>query len=86
MCYTIYDFGVEWGFAMTVSQDKLWKLLIDRKMNRTELKEASGISSNVMAKKGRSEFISMDSLVKICCTLNCDIGEVVSISKNISEV
>ena len=72
MCYTIYDFGVEWGFAMTVSQDKLWKLLIDRKMNRTELKEASGISSNVMAKKGY--------------TLNCDIGEVVSISKNISEV
>ncbi len=60
--------------------------MIDRKMNRTELKEASGISSNVMAKKGRSEFISMDSLVKICFTLNCDIGEVVSISKNISEV
>lgn len=60
--------------------------MIDRKMNRTELKEASSISSNVMAKNGRSEFISMDSLVKICCTLNCDIGEVVSISKNISEV
>ena len=60
--------------------------MIDRKMNRTELKEASGISSNVMAKMGRNEFISMDSLVKICCTLNCDIGEVVSISKNISEV
>ena len=60
--------------------------MIDRNMNRTELKEASGISSNVMAKMGRNEFISMDSLVKICCTLNCDIGEVVSISKNISEV
>ena len=50
---------------MSVSYDKLWKLLIDKKMSRTDLKEAAGISFNVLAKMGKSEFISMESLYKI---------------------
>ena len=53
---------------MSVSYDKLWKLLIDKKMNRTELKDAAGISFNVLAKMGKNEFISMESLYKICST------------------
>ena len=61
---------------MPVNYDKLWKLLIDKKMNRTDLKEAAGISFNVLAKMGKSEFISMDSLYKICTVLECDIGDV----------
>ena len=61
---------------MPVSYDKLWKLLIDKKMNRTELKEAAGISFNVLAKMGKSEFISMESLCKICTVMECDIGDV----------
>lgn len=61
---------------MPVSYDKLWKLLIDRKMNRTELKEAARISFNVLAKMGKSEFISMESLYKICTVLECDVGDV----------
>ena len=43
---------------MPVSYDKLWKMLIDRKMNRTDLKDAAGISFNVLAKMGRNEFVS----------------------------
>ena len=66
---------------MPVSYDKLWKLLIDKKMNRTELKEAAGISFNVLAKMGISEFISMESLYKICHTLDCDIGEVIEFTE-----
>ncbi len=62
--------------AMPVSYDKLWKLLIDRKMNRTELKDAAGISFNVLAKMGRNEFVSMESLYKVCRTLSCNIGEI----------
>ena len=62
---------------MHISYDNLWKLLIDRKMNRTELKEAAGISFNVLAKMGRNEFISMESLFKICSALSCNIGDVV---------
>ncbi len=61
---------------MSVSYDKLWKLLIDKKMNRTELKDAAGISFNVLAKLGRNEFVSMESLQKVCQTLSCNIGEI----------
>ena len=61
---------------MSVSYDKLWKLLIDKKMNRTELKVAAGISFNVLAKLGRNEFVSMESLQRICQTLSCNIGDI----------
>ena len=64
---------------MTVSYDKLWKLLIDKKMNRTELKDAAGISFNVLAKMGRNEFVSMESLTKVCAVLDCNIGDIVDI-------
>ena len=46
-------------------------------MNRTELKDAAGISFNVLAKMGRNEFVSMESLFKICTTLGCTIGDIV---------
>ena len=62
---------------MPISYDKLWKLLIDKKMNRTDLKDASGISFNVLAKIGKNEYISMESLYKICSALDCDICDIV---------
>lgn len=61
---------------MPISYDKLWKLLIDRKMSRTNLKDASGISFNVLAKLGKNEFVSMESLHKICSTLKCNVGDI----------
>ena len=61
---------------MSVSYDKLWKILIDKKMNRTELKDSSGISFNVLAKMGKNEFVSRESLMKICVTLNCNVGDI----------
>jgi len=64
---------------MPISYAKLWKMLNDEKMNRTELKNAAGISSNIIAKLGRNEFVSMESLYKICLTLNCNIGDIVDI-------
>lgn len=66
---------------MSISYDRLWKLLIDKKMTRTELKEAAGISFNVLAKLGRNEFVSMESIYKICLALDCDIGDVVRLEK-----
>ncbi len=65
---------------MPVSYDKLWKLLIDKKMNRTELKEAAGISFNVLARMGKDESISIESLEKICHTLSCGIGDMMEIT------
>ncbi len=62
---------------MPISYDNLWKLLIDKKLKRTDLKELCGISSNVLAKLGKDEPISMESLEKICNALNCNIDDVV---------
>ncbi|MEG1775140.1 MAG: DNA (cytosine-5-)-methyltransferase [Clostridia bacterium] len=64
---------------MPISYDKLWKLLIDKKMNKTDLKEASSISFNVLAKMGKNEPISMESVEKICRTLSCDVGDIMEI-------
>ena len=55
--------------------------MIDKKMNRTDLKEASGISFNVLAKLGKGESVSMDSLLKICKALDCDISDVIEIAR-----
>lgn len=63
----------------TVSYDKLWKKLIDKKWNRTKLKEESGISTASLAKLGKNANITTDVLVKICEALNCDVSEIMEI-------
>lgn len=67
---------------MAVTYNNLWKLLIDRNMNKTELKEAAGISFNVMARMSKNETVSMESIEKICYVLNCDISDVIAIAKD----
>lgn len=64
---------------MIISYDKLWKLLIDKKMNRTDLKNAAGVSFNVLAKMNRNEFVSLESLIKICGALDCNIGDIIDV-------
>ncbi len=61
---------------MPISYDRLWKLLIDKKMTRTVLKETAGISFNVLARMGKDEPISIESLEKVCRTLGCEIGDI----------
>lgn len=58
---------------------KLWKLLIDKKMKKTELKELANISPGTYAKLNKDEFVSMDVLVRICIVLECDIGDIVEL-------
>ena len=67
---------------MNVSYNKLWKLLIDKKMNRTDLKNTAGVSFNVLAKMSRNEFVSLESLCKICTVLACDIGDIMEFTEN----
>lgn len=64
---------------MAVCYNNLWKLLIDKNMNKTELKEAAGVSFNVMARMGKNETVSFESIEKICKALNCNIGDIVEI-------
>ena len=53
--------------------------MIDRKMNRMQLKEASQISGATIAKLGKDDLVSMKSILKICRVLNCDIGDIVEV-------
>lgn len=64
---------------MAISYNKLWKLLIDKGMKKKDLRVASGISTNALAKLGKNERVTTDVIDKICCTLNCDVGEIMEI-------
>ena len=64
---------------MAVSYNKLWKLMIDKKINKTQLRNAAKISSNAMAKLGRDEPVSISTLEKICEVLKCDIGDITEV-------
>lgn len=66
---------------MFISYDNLWKLLIDRKLNKTELARRTKISSSTMAKMTRGEPVAMTILVRICDELNCDVGDILSIKR-----
>ena len=61
---------------MAVCYKKLWKLLIDKKMNKTELRMASGITTTALAKLGRNENVNTEVLAKICKTLDCKIEDI----------
>ncbi|MBP2637783.1 MAG: putative transcriptional regulator [Firmicutes bacterium] len=64
---------------MDVCYNKLFKLLIDKRMKKPELRKMTGISPNTLTKLSNNEFVSMEVLVKICRVLNCDIGDIVEI-------
>ena len=61
---------------MSVSYKKLWKLLIDKDMNKTELRLAIGASSATMSKLSRGDDVSMDPLARICTILKCNVGDI----------
>lgn len=62
---------------MKISYDKLWKLLIDRKLSRTQLVHMAGITTNSMAKMGKDQEVRMDTLVKVCEILDCKIDDII---------
>ena len=64
---------------MDVCYKKLFKLLIDKNMKRTDLRVATGISPNTMTKLSSNEYVSMEVIVKICRVLDCDICDIVEI-------
>lgn len=65
---------------MPVSYTKLWRILLDKNMSRTELKERARISTNVLARLGKGEPVSLESIEKICRALSCDIGDIMEIT------
>lgn len=61
---------------MAVIYDKLWKLLQEKNMKRIEMQRKAGISGNILARMGRNEYISMESVEKICCVLHCSTDDI----------
>ena len=64
---------------MAVSYNKLWKLLIDKNMTKTQMREQAGITTNSLAKLGKNENVNTEVLVKICTALDCDINDIVEL-------
>ena len=67
---------------MRISYNKLWKLLIDKKMNKQDLKKVSGISSASVAKLGKGENVTTVVLLRICKALDCDIADIMEIESD----
>ncbi len=67
---------------MARSYNKLWKLMIDKKMNKTQLREAAKISTNAMAKIAKDESVPLETLEKICKVLDCTLNDIVEFSSN----
>lgn len=70
---------VNWEVNMAVSYNKMWKLMIDKGLNKTKLRTEAGISSNAMAKLGKNESVQVEVLVKICNHLNCTMNDIMEI-------
>ncbi len=62
---------------MAVSYDRLWKILIDKKMSKAELRKKADIAPNTLTKMNRDEEVSMAILGKICHVLGTDFGDIV---------
>lgn len=67
--------------AMQVSYNKLWKLLVDKKMSKADLRKTAEMAPNTLTKMRRDEPVSIEVLLRICDTLDCDIGDVMSVHK-----
>lgn len=70
---------------MKVCYDKLWKLLIDKKMKKTDLIKQAKISSNVLAKMGKEESVSLESIGKICSLFGCLVDDILEFQSPASE-
>ena len=65
---------------MLRSYNKLWKLMIDKKINKTQLCKAAGITTNAMAKLGRDETVTLETLEKICVYFGCTLDDIIEFS------
>ena len=61
---------------MAISYNKLWKLLVDKKMSKADLRKAAGVAPNTMTRLRRDEEVTLAVLHKICKALNADIGDI----------
>ena len=66
---------------MAISYNKLWKLLVDRKMSKADLRKAAEIAPNTVTKMRKDEPVSIDVLLRVCEQLDCNIGDMMDVCK-----
>lgn len=71
---------------MKMSYNKLWKLLIDKQMKKSDLRKNAGISSSSLAKLGKDENVTTEVLVKICNELKCDVSDIMEFVPDTVEI
>lgn len=76
MRYNIANLNAPEGIKMAVSYNKLWKLLIDKKMSKADLRRIAGIAPNTMTKLSRDESVNLVILERICAAVNADFGDI----------
>ena len=67
---------------MKVSYNRLWKLMIDKKMKKSELQRKAQISGNIITRLNKDEFVSMETIAKICDVLECGVDDILEFSKD----
>ena len=60
---------------MRMSYNRLWKLLIDKNMKKSDLRKVAGVSASSLAKLGKGDNVTTDVILKICTALQCDVGD-----------
>ena len=85
LCYTYFRCIYTGGGFLIYNYNRLWKLLIDKGMTKTQMRKAEGISTNILAKMGKGEPVAMDSLAKIATALQCGLDDIVEIRKGGTE-
>ena len=66
---------------MAANYNKLWKLLIDKGMTKTDLRMKTGMSTSTLAKMSKNENVSMEIILRICEILECNVGDIVDATK-----
>ena len=69
--------------AVAVSYNKLWKLLVDKKMSKADLRKTAEIAPNTLTKMRKDEPVSIDVLLRICDKLECNIGDMMDVIKEV---
>lgn len=70
---------------MAVQYNRLWKLLIDRKIKKSALTQLAGVSASTIAKLSHDEYVSLEILERICRAFHCEIGDIVELGSEVGE-
>ena len=78
-----YVYVVKWEvFKIAINYNKLWKLLIDKNMKKKDLMNLCKISTSTLAKMGKDKQVSMEVIIPICKSLECNVGDILDIIPN----